>query len=131
MSRIEVTAEEVSETNRFCMQMFKNEIQHKYCVFLFSSLASLIWVSSLFQPVGANEFRTYDLLVDDYSLSCFITTYNFDAFFSFLCILIKIFCCFVLGWCESPVPTHANATSFQGRWKKFLFVVIVKFVYRI
>lgn len=61
----------------------------------------------------------------------FITTYNFDAFFSFLCILIKIFCCFVLGWCESPVPTHANATSFQGRLKKFLFVVIVKFVYRI
>lgn len=99
MSRIEVTGEEVSETNRFCMQMFKNEIQHKYCVFLFSSLATLIRVSSLFQPVGAYEFRTYDLLVDDYTIHflVFITTYNFDAFFSFLCILIKIFCCFVLG----------------------------------
>lgn len=46
VSRIEVTGEEVSETNRFCMQMFENKTQQECCFSL-----SFIRICSLFQPV--------------------------------------------------------------------------------
>lgn len=110
-----------------CLKM-KYNINIVYFYFLLLPLLfELVHCSSQLERM--NSVLTIYLLTTIHFL-VFITTYNFDAFFSFLCILIKILL-FCAGWCESPVPTHANATSFQGRWKKFLFVVIVKFVYRI